>query len=126
MSTNIFPLTRYIISDNIERSKKGSVGANQRSLFENPNAIAHAESPQVHCEPVADERQGSQMQSALRVVKPTYPQNWSAYNSAQTNEKDLFQSLLVELLKGVGEPSQTMGRPRKGPHIKTSLLQLHF
>lgn len=112
MSTNIFNLTGYIISDNIERSKKGSDGANQRSLFENPNAIAHAESPQSHCEPVADERQGSQMENALRLVKPTYPQNWSAYNQAQTNEKDLFQSLLVELLKGIGEPSQTMGRPR--------------
>jgi transposase len=112
MSTHIFHLTRYIISDNIERSKKGFDGANQRSLFENPNAIAHAESPQSHCEPVADERQGSQMQSALRVVKPSYPQNWPAYNKAQVNEKDLFQSLLVELLKGIGEPSQTMGRPR--------------
>ncbi|MDX6405372.1 MAG: hypothetical protein QOH70_2827 [Blastocatellia bacterium] len=52
------------------------------------------------------------MQSALHVVRPSYPQNWQAYNNAQTNEKDLFQSLLVELLKGVGEPSQTMGRPR--------------
>jgi hypothetical protein len=105
-------LTDYIISGNIPDIEKGSDGANQRSLFENPNAIAHAESPQSHCEPVADERQGSQMQNALRVVKPTYPQNWSAYNNAQTSEKDLFQSLLVELLKGVGEPSQTMGRPR--------------
>jgi hypothetical protein len=112
MSTNIFRLTDYVISDNIRRSKKGSDGANQRSLFENSIAIAHAESPQNHCEPVADERQGSQMQSALHVVKPSYPQDWSAYNKAQTNEKDLFQSLLVELLKGIGEPSQTMGRPR--------------
>src|ERR1700730_9337553 len=112
MSTHIFHLTEYIISDNIRAGKKGSDGANQRSLFENPNAIAHAESPQSHCEPVADERQGSLMQNALRVVKPTYPQNWPAYNQAQANEKELFQSLLVELLKGVGEPSQTMGRPR--------------
>jgi hypothetical protein len=112
MSTNTFHLTDYIIPDNISHRKKGSAGANQRSLFENPNAIAHAGSPQNHCEPVADERQGSQMQSALHVVKESYPQNWPAYNNAQINEKDLFQSLLVELLKGVGEPSQTLGRPR--------------
>jgi len=92
--------------------EKGSDGANQRSLFENSIAIAHAESPQSHCEPVADERQGSQMQSALRVIKPSYPQDWSAYNKAQTSEKDLFQSLLVDLLKGIGEPSQKIGRPR--------------
>ena len=52
------------------------------------------------------------MENALRLVKPTYPQNWSAYNQAQTNEKALFQSLLHELCKGVGEPSQAMGRPR--------------
>lgn len=52
------------------------------------------------------------MENALRLVKPTYPQNWSAYNQAQTSEKALFQTLLHELCEGVGEPSQTMGRPR--------------
>jgi transposase len=45
-------------------------------------------------------------------VKKTYRQEWPAYNAAQVNEKDQFQSLLRELCKGVGEPSQTIGRPR--------------
>jgi transposase len=45
-------------------------------------------------------------------VKKTYKQEWSAYNAAQTNEKDQFQSLLHELCKGIGEPSQKTGRPR--------------
>src|SRR6266404_839950 len=45
-------------------------------------------------------------------VKKTYKQEWTAYNAAQVNEKDQFQSLLRELCKGVGEPSQTSGRPR--------------
>ena len=45
-------------------------------------------------------------------VKKTYRQEWPAYNAAQVNEKDQFQSLLRELCKGVGEPSQTSGRPR--------------
>ncbi len=45
-------------------------------------------------------------------VKKTYRQEWPAYNRAQVNEKDQFQSLLRELCKGVGEPSQTSGRPR--------------
>jgi transposase len=45
-------------------------------------------------------------------VKKTYKQEWSAYNAAQTNEKDQFQRLLFELCKGIGEPSQKMGRPR--------------
>ena len=45
-------------------------------------------------------------------VKQTYKQEWTAYNQAQTNEKDQFQSLLRELCRGIGEPSQKIGRPR--------------
>jgi hypothetical protein len=45
-------------------------------------------------------------------VKKTYRQEWPAYNRAQTNEKAQFQSLLHELCKGIGEPSQRIGRPR--------------
>ncbi|MGC2235699.1 MAG: transposase [Pyrinomonadaceae bacterium] len=44
--------------------------------------------------------------------RKTYPQVWTAYNLAQTNEKAQLQSLLAELCKGVGEPAQIMGRPR--------------
>src|SRR6202140_2836932 len=44
--------------------------------------------------------------------KTTYPQNWSAYNEAQTNEQDKFLALLADLCSGlVSTPSQT-GRPR--------------
>jgi len=53
MSTNIFNLTEHIISDNIQHIEKGSDGANQRSLFDNSIAIAHAESQQSHCGPIA-------------------------------------------------------------------------
>jgi transposase len=51
---------------------------------------------------------------AERVVakKPTYKQNWPAYNAAQTNEKDKIQSLLADLRKGIEEPVQEKGRPR--------------
>lgn len=45
-------------------------------------------------------------------VKKTYKQEWPAYNAAQVNEKDQFQKLLHELCKGIGGPSQKMGRPR--------------
>jgi len=45
-------------------------------------------------------------------VKKTYRQEWPAYNAAQTQEKEQFQRLLSELCKGVGEPSQRLGRPR--------------
>jgi transposase len=45
--------------------------------------------------------------------RKTYPQAWKAYNAAQTTEKDKFQSLLVDLCKGIEgpEPKKT-GRPR--------------
>ena len=51
------------------------------------------------------------------VIKPvpkrkTYPQVWTAYNEAQRTEKAEFQFLLAELCKGIGEPSQALGRPR--------------
>lgn len=45
-------------------------------------------------------------------VKQTYKQEWSAYNEAQTNEKDRFLALLADLCKGIEEAPQTMGRPR--------------
>lgn len=45
-------------------------------------------------------------------VKKTYKQEWPAYNAAQVNEKDQFQKLLQELCKGIGGPSQKMGRPQ--------------
>ncbi len=44
--------------------------------------------------------------------QPTYPQNWKAYNAAQTGEKDQFLDLLHDLCSGVPEPQrQKMGRP---------------
>jgi transposase len=48
----------------------------------------------------------------VKVTRKTYPQQWPAYNAAQTQEKKLFQYLLRQLCAGVGEPAQTNGRPR--------------
>jgi transposase len=45
-------------------------------------------------------------------VRVTYPQNWPAYNQAQTQEKALFCGLLRDLAATVPEPLQTKGRPR--------------
>lgn len=41
-----------------------------------------------------------------------YPQDWPAYNAAQTNEKDKFMVLLRDLCSGLPEPEQKRGRPR--------------
>jgi transposase len=46
-------------------------------------------------------------------TRKTYRQNWKSYNQAQTVEKSEFQRLLAELCKGIGEPAQRNGRPRK-------------
>jgi transposase len=49
---------------------------------------------------------------SLTVTRATYPQNWAAYNAAQSNEKSKFQSLLADLCGGIQEPqTRKMGRP---------------
>ncbi|MGH9882631.1 MAG: transposase, partial [Pyrinomonadaceae bacterium] len=40
-------------------------------------------------------------------TRKTYPQNWRAYNAAQTGEQDKFQELLHELCKPIETPPQT-------------------
>jgi transposase len=42
----------------------------------------------------------------------TYSQDWSSYNTAQTQEKDTFMALLADLCASVPQPPQTTGRPR--------------
>jgi transposase len=42
----------------------------------------------------------------------TYPQNWSAYNEAQTHEQDKFQVLLADLCSGLVTTPPKTGRPR--------------
>lgn len=44
--------------------------------------------------------------------RPTYKQNWTAYNLAQTNEKTKLQGLIRDLCQGIEEPAQVTGRPR--------------
>ena len=45
-------------------------------------------------------------------VRVTYPQNWPAYNAAQTSEKETFCRLLRDLCGAIPEPEQARGRPR--------------
>src|SRR5215218_10204038 len=44
--------------------------------------------------------------------RTTYPQDWPAYNAAQTHEQDQFQRLLNELCAGIVSPPAGKGRPR--------------
>jgi transposase len=44
--------------------------------------------------------------------RPTYPQAWTAYNQAQTSEKERFQTMLFELCRTVQTPQvKKNGRP---------------
>ena len=48
------------------------------------------------------------------VKRKTYPQNWPAYNAAQTQEKERLEILLKSLCAGIEEPPRKPGpgRPR--------------
>jgi len=45
--------------------------------------------------------------------RPTYRQDWPAYNLAQTREKSHFQTLMADLCRGIAEPPRKPGAGRK-------------
>lgn len=47
-----------------------------------------------------------------RVARPTYPQDWAAYNAAQTHEKACVADLLDSMCEAIPSPLQRRGRPR--------------
>src|SRR6266496_3328539 len=57
-----------------------------------------------NCDRTPDDHQDRQ--------RPTYAQDWPAYNKAQTNEKRQFQSLLFDLCSAIPSEPQSKGRPR--------------
>jgi transposase len=59
-------------------------------------------------------------------VKKTYPQNWSAYNKAQTHEEETLMKLLSDMTKGISEP-YVFGRPslNLGETIFCSALKIY-
>ncbi|MCH7639900.1 MAG: SWIM zinc finger family protein, partial [Bacteroidetes bacterium] len=47
-----------------------------------------------------------------KVTRKTYPQNWTAYNAAQSEEKTRFGILLADLCRGIQQPiREGRGRP---------------
>jgi transposase len=49
--------------------------------------------------------------------RPTYKQNWPAYNLAQNTEKHRFQELLSDLCRGIEEPAPVAGKRGRKPHL---------
>ena len=59
--------------------------------------------------------QGEQAGSASGSIpspRKTYPQDWPAYNAAQTSEKNHFHQLLADLCANIDQPEYIGGRPR--------------
>jgi transposase len=48
----------------------------------------------------------------MRAPRPTYGQNWPAYNKSQTHEKDHLQRLLADLCRTIADPEAD--KPRRG------------
>jgi len=46
-----------------------------------------------------------------QLTRKTYPQNWPAYNAAQTSEKANFLSMLADLCATIEQPAYDFGRP---------------
>lgn len=62
-------------------------------------------------------------QVVLTETRKTYPQQWAAYNEAQTNEKDKFQVLLHNLCKGIPETQDAVrGRGRPSLPIRDAIF----
>ncbi len=53
----------------------------------------------------------TQGNTTITAEKVTYSQNWTAYNKAQCNEKDIFQKLLYDLCQHIPQPDYGFGRP---------------
>ena len=50
--------------------------------------------------------------AVTKTARVTYRQEWTAYNAAQTHEKERMSELLRGLCDGIQSPQQTKGRPR--------------
>ena len=58
--------------------------------------------------------------------RPTYRQNWPAYNEAQRIEKHRFQELLFDLCRGVTEPERAIKGGQRPHTFKDSLFAMAF
>ena len=70
----------------------------------------------VNTEPSICRGDGDRVEPATESLKkrPTYPQDWPAYNAAQTHEQELFLRLLRDLCDTVPQPPSIHGKPCPG------------
>jgi transposase/predicted nucleic acid-binding Zn finger protein len=60
-----------------------------------------------------------------KTTRRTYPQQWKAYNAAQTTEKETFQKLLAALCEGIQEPAQE-GRGQRRLSLSDAVFSCCF
>jgi len=53
-----------------------------------------------------------EMEKIEKMAKPSAPQNWHAYNLAQTKEQEMFMKLLTDLCVDIEESLYSFGRPK--------------
>ena len=61
----------------------------------------------------------------VTVKRKTYPQEWPAYNMAQTKEKGIFLYLLHQLAQGIGSPAQ-YGRGQRRFPLEDMIFAMAF
>src|SRR5207253_3170965 len=59
-------------------------------------------------------------------VRPTYRQDWPAYNEAQSQEKERFRVLLADLCAGIPEPDRKGVRGQRPHPVKDALFAMTY
>ncbi|HWB08378.1 MAG TPA: transposase [Pirellulales bacterium] len=67
-----------------------------------------------------------QVEQRPSTKKPTYRQNWPAYNAAQVSEKRKFQELLRDLCRGIAEPPRKKGPGRPTIPLRDAVFAACF
>jgi transposase len=84
-------------------------------------ALANKPCKHVHAARLVCERDHGGKAPAMDIdvvpKRPTYKQNWPAYNLAQSIEKHRFQELLADLCRGIEEPPSVQGKRGRKPHL---------
>jgi hypothetical protein len=93
-----------------KRESPAGCANNQRDLF-NHSVLAHtvADSPAL-C--INHAEKARCMMQPEQKIRRTYPQEWTAYNKAQTNEKSKFQELLYALCQNIEDLPRKQGAGR--------------
>lgn len=93
-----------------------TVGEKESDVFCSCPDFEKREQPCKHVHAVLFSRKRDEKTQEPMVVegtkRPTYRQNWPAYNMAQENEVDLFERFLRDLCDTIEQPEQRIGRPR--------------